>query len=96
MNNLQSLFPLGLLPDHAVIFPQLLQFCHIHALTMARAGYFSIPFPLTQQQDPANTADTIQLQKGTCMYVLGVGEGAGREIGEGDCGEKGVRRFLCS
>lgn len=43
-------------------------------------GYFSIPFPQTQQQDPSNTADTIRLQKGTCMYVLGVGEGA--EVGD--------------
>lgn len=85
MNNLQSLFPLGLLPDHTVIFPQLLQLCHIHVPVTARVFFHTLPSDPAARSCLIQQTLTIELQKGMCMCVRG---GRGRKMEEikGDCG----------
>lgn len=71
MNNLQSLFPLGLLLDHTVIFPQLLQLCHSHIPSKARVFFHTLP----PDSSESLLMLPIQLEKLECSCVC---ERAGR------------------
>lgn len=81
MNNLQRLFPLGLLPDGTVTFPQLLQLCHSHVPSMARTFFHSLPSHSSQ----ILLMLPVQLEKGmfSCVSELEKGNGGTQEESEG-------------
>lgn len=78
MNNLQRLFPLGLLPDRTVTFPQLLQLCHSHVPSMARTFFHSLPSHSTE----ILLMLPVQLEKGNVL-VCESGNGGDQEESEG-------------
>lgn len=67
MNNLQSLFPLGLLLDRAVLFPQLLHLCHSHIPSMEKRTFFHT---LPSDSNGILLMLPIQLEKGNVLMCV--------------------------
>lgn len=98
MNNLQSLFPLGLLLDHTAIFPQLLQLCHSHIPSKARVFFHTLP----PDSSESLLMLPIQLEKGMFLCVWESWErenGGDQEENEGREGQEiafAMSSLLCS
>lgn len=85
MNNLQSLFPLGLLPDRTVIFPQLLQLCHSHIPSKAGVFFHTLP----SDSSESLLMLPIQLEKFLCVWESWERENGGdQEESEGREGQE--------